>query len=87
MASEETHEGDDIESADEDVDPSSPTPHATRRDSVGRPSVDMEEHQLQEIVRVGENKYPQKLCTLCEAYKKRKDTGYICNISMYSPPA
>jgi hypothetical protein len=50
MVSEETHEEDDVESADENDDPSPPTPHATRRDPVGRPSVDMEEHQLQAIV-------------------------------------
>jgi hypothetical protein len=33
---EETHEEDDVEVADDDDDPSPPTPHAPRRDPVGR---------------------------------------------------
>jgi hypothetical protein len=36
MSLEETHEEDDVEAADEDDDPSPPTPHAPRRDPVGR---------------------------------------------------
>jgi hypothetical protein len=36
MTLQETHEEEDIEAADEDEDPSPPTPHAPRRDPVGR---------------------------------------------------
>jgi hypothetical protein len=36
MSLEETHEEDDVEATDEDDDPSPPTPHAPRRDPVGR---------------------------------------------------
>jgi hypothetical protein len=48
MASEETHEEDDIhvEAADEGDD----HPTCTKKRSVGRPSVDMEERQLEAIV-------------------------------------
>jgi hypothetical protein len=67
---EETPEEDDIEAADEDDDPSPPTPHAPRRDPVGRLSGDMKEHQPQAIVGVGKKKYPQKPCIVCAAYKK-----------------
>jgi hypothetical protein len=59
---EETHEEDDVEAADEDVDPGPPTPHVPRSDPVGRLSGDMKEHQFQAIVGAGKNKYPQKPC-------------------------
>jgi hypothetical protein len=44
-----------------------------------RLSGDIREYQLEAIVGVGKEKYPQKLCTVCAAYKKRKDTRYIYN--------
>jgi hypothetical protein len=59
MSLEETHEEDDLEAADKDG-PSSPTPHAPRRDPVWWLSGDMKDHQTQAIVGVGKRKYPQK---------------------------
>jgi hypothetical protein len=79
MTLEETHEEDNIGAADEDDGPSPPTPHAPRRGPVGRLSGYMKKHQLQEIVGVGGNKYPQKPCRVCAAHRKRKNTRYICN--------
>jgi hypothetical protein len=49
MTLEETHEENKVEAADEDDDPSPPTPHAPRRSPVGRLSGDVKEHQLQAI--------------------------------------
>jgi hypothetical protein len=43
---EETHEEDDIEATDED-DPSVPTAHAPRKDSLGRLSVDRQLLELE----------------------------------------
>jgi hypothetical protein len=42
--------GRNVEAANEDYDPSPPTPHAPRRDPVKRPSGDMKEYKLQAIV-------------------------------------
>jgi hypothetical protein len=80
MTLEEASGEDDVEAADEDDDPSPPTQHAPRRVPVGRLSGDMKEHQLQAIVGVGKNKYPQKPYRLCAAHKKLKDTRCICGI-------
>jgi hypothetical protein len=78
VTSEDPHEEDDVEAADED-DLTPPTRHAPRRDLVGRLSGDMKEHQLQAIVGGGKKKYPQKPCRVCAAHRKRKDIRYICN--------
>jgi hypothetical protein len=72
MTLEETQEEDNIEAADEDDDPSPPTPHAPRRDPVGRLSGDMKEHQTQAIVGVGKKTYAQKPCSVCAAHKEIK---------------
>jgi hypothetical protein len=77
MTLEESH-GDDIEATDDD-DPRPPTPHAPRRDSVGRLSGDRTQHQLKAIVGAGKKKYPKKPCRVCMAHKKCKNSRYICN--------
>jgi biotin-(acetyl-CoA carboxylase) ligase len=73
MTLEETHEEDDIATADEEDGPSPLTPHAPRRDPVGRLSGDLKERQLQAIVGVGINinRNPPECVRLTE---KRKDT-------------
>jgi hypothetical protein len=79
MTLEETQEDHDVEAADEDDNSSPPTPHASRRDPVGRLSGDMKQHQLQAIFGIGRKKYPPKPCRVRAAQIKRKDTRYICN--------
>jgi hypothetical protein len=73
MSLEETHEEGDIEATDENDDPGPPTPHAPRRNPVGRMSGD-----VKAIVGVEKRKYPHKSCSVCAANKKYKDTRCIC---------
>jgi hypothetical protein len=80
MTLEETHEEDDVGAADEDEDTSPPTPHAPRRDPVGRLSGDMKEHQFQAVVGVRKKKYPQKPCRVCAAHKKKGYQIYMQHI-------
>jgi hypothetical protein len=80
MSLEQTHEEEDIEAADEDGDASPPTPHAPRRDPVGRLSGDLKEHQLQAIVGGGKKKCPQKLCRVCDAHKESRRQIYLQNM-------
>jgi hypothetical protein len=83
MTSEETHEEDNIEAAEEDDGPSPPTSHAPRIFPVGRLSGDMKEFQLQAIVGDGKKKYP--VCVrLRGGGGKVRTARYICKHANYS---
>jgi hypothetical protein len=63
MSLEETN-GEEIEATDEDDDSSPPTPHAPRRDPVGRLSGDMKA-----VVGVGRKKSTETLQSVCGSQK------------------
>jgi hypothetical protein len=76
MTLEETHEEDDVDAAGEDDGPS-PTPHAPRRDPVGRLSGYMKERQLQAVVGVEKRNIHRNSADCVQLTKKQTHQIYL----------
>lgn len=72
----------------QEVDPLLPSPSTTEfgltkrapyKDHPGRLSGNIKDHFITLIIGSGKKKYPQRICRVCAAHKKRSETRYTCN--------